>query len=106
MDKQAIKPSFFDRLPTIVKDEELSKKGLTDEERKLYALSQHDGWRVLREYIDSLMGDLDNGTAQAMQQGQPFEEIGRNAVVINLAKGIVNRILQKVEDAREEANNE
>lgn len=106
MDKQALKPSFFSSLPTIVKENEAKNKGITGEELELVALSQSGGWKVLKEYAQSLMQDLDNGTAAAMAQGLPFEEIGRNAVVIDLAKGIVKRILQKVEDAREQAENE
>lgn len=98
---EAIKPSFFSTLPTLVKEAEAEKLGLTDEERHLYRLSQHAGWRVLRGFTEDLLGDLDRGTETAMAQGLPFEEIGRNAVVINLAKSIVKRILQKVDDAVE-----
>lgn len=106
MDKQAIKPSFFNSLPTIIKEQEAKNKGVTEEELELVALSHSGGWKVLKEYTESLIKDLDNGTAIAMAQGLPFDEIGRNAVVINLAKGIIKRILDKVEDARETENEE
>lgn len=101
MDKTALRPSFFNNLPTVVRQEEAKKKGVTEEEGELYALSQSDGWRQLREYTESLLKDLDTGTATAMAQGLPFEEIGRNAVVIDLAKGIIRNIINKVEDTRE-----
>jgi len=102
--KAALRPSFFDTLPTIVKEQEAKRKGLTDEEAVLFALSQHSGWKIVKEYAEDLMRDLDMGTRTALAQGLPFEEIGRNAVVIDLAKGIIRRILEKVEDARDTAN--
>lgn len=101
--KGAIKPNFFQNLPTVVKEQRAKEKGITVDEQALYALSLHDGWLVLREYAQSLIGDLENATELAMNQGMPLEEIGRNAVVASLAKGVITRILQKVEDARETA---
>jgi len=37
----------------------------------------------------------------AMSGGMPFDEIGKNAVVINLAESIVDRILALVSDAKD-----
>ena len=101
LDNSAIRPSFFNTLPTVVKEQEAKKKGISEEEQELYALSQMGGWKILKSYAEDLLGDLDSGTATAMAQGLPFEEIGRNAVVIDLAKGIIKRILDKVGDAQE-----
>lgn len=101
MKGQALKPDFFNRLPTLLVEESAKKADVSEEEMKLAALSNSGGWFVLEEYIDSLLKDLDQGTESAMAQGLPFEEIGRNAVVINLAKGVINRIKQKVQDGRE-----
>jgi hypothetical protein len=98
---QAIRPNFFNNLPTIIRDQQAKEKGVSEEELQLYALSQSGGWRILREYTDGLLKDLDQVTTTAMQQGMAFEEIGRNAIVANLAKGVITRILQKVEDARD-----
>lgn len=103
-DKQALRPGYFDNLPTLVRAEKAKEKGITEEEEQLYALSQSAGWRILSEYIDGLLRDLDNGTALAMSQGLPFEEIGRNAVVIDLAKGLMRRVVERVDDAREAAS--
>lgn len=104
MDTKAIRPSFFQSLPTLIKEEEAKKKGLTGEEQELFALSQSGGWKILREYIESLIIDLNSGTEVAMKNGLSFEEIGRNAVVIDLAKSIIRNILNKVDDAQEQAN--
>lgn len=106
MNKQAMRPSFFNSFPTLIKEEEAKKKGVTQDEQDLYALSQFDGWKILKSYIDDLVKDMDDGTALAMKQGLPFEEIGRNAVVIDLAKGIIKRIVNKVEDARDAVEHE
>lgn len=106
-DSQAIKPDFYN-LPTFVQDEKADKKGASDDERRLYSLSRTPGWRVLKEFIESVRNDLDNFNVNAMEGGANFEEIGKNTVVINLAKGIINRILNKVEDVKEniEGNSE
>ena len=37
----------------------------------------------------------------AMSSGLPFDEIGKNAVVINLAESIVERIINLVDDAKD-----
>ena len=106
-DSQAIRPgSFFEALPSVVKDIEARKKGLTPEEQEYFVLSQTAGWKQFLKDADLLMRDLDQGTATAMAQGLPFEEIGRNAVVIDLAKGIIKRLIEKVEDAREVVDGE
>lgn len=100
MDKQALRPEFFPTLPTFVKEAEQPKS--SDDERFLYALSQNPGWRVLKEYVDSLLGDLENVTNTSMNQGLTFEEIGKNAIVASLVKGMLTRVIQKVEDAVEQ----
>ena len=105
MDKQAIKPSFYN-LPTFKADEESKEKEVSDEERRLYSLSKSTGWKVLKEYIGNVRNDLDNFNARAMETGANFEEIGKNTVVINLAKGIIERVLNKVGDAREAIESE
>lgn len=94
-------------MPTFVKEEEVKKSGLMDEEKHLYSLSHHAGWKILEKYSQELLNDLDQVTNLALTQGLELEEIGKNAVVANLAKGIIKRILQKVEDSVEsvEKNN-
>lgn len=107
MDNKAIRPDFFQNLPTLVKEKQAKERGLTEEEQALYALCMHDGWIILREYAENLISDLESVTDIAMNQGMTFEEIGRNAIVANLAKGVITRILQRVDDARDavEQNN-
>lgn len=104
MNQSALKPNFFSTLPSL-QDKKAEVAGASDEERQLYALSQTAGWRVFKDLTDELLKDLDHGTETAMAQGLPFEEIGRNAVVINLAKGIILKQLQKVQDATDACEN-
>lgn len=99
-DTAALKPSIFSTLPSLM-EEKASIDGSSPEELALHQLSLSEGWRVFKSFTEELLKDLELGTETAMAQGLPFEEIGRNAVVINLAKGIINRQLQKVQDAVE-----
>jgi len=103
MTKQALRPEFFNNLPTLIKEKQAQSEVLGDEEKFLYSLSQTAGWRVLKEYTEGLLKDLDEVTNASMAQGLSLEEIGKNAIVANLAKGIIKRILEKVEDAKEAA---
>jgi len=101
-DYQAVRPDkYFSSLPSVIKDEEAKKKGVTEEERALAALSESMGWNILTGYIDNLVDDLDDVSGRAISDGATFEEIGRNTLVINLAKGIIKKIMDKVTDAKE-----
>ena len=97
----ALKPEFFSTLPTIIKDKQAEKLGVTTEELQLHALSTSAGWKVLEQYIKDVLEDLDNITDQSMAQGLSLEDIGRNALVANLSKGLIKKIMAKVTDARE-----
>lgn len=103
MDSKALRPEFFSNLPTIVKEKQASAKTLSDDERFLYSLSQTPGWRIVSEYAQGLLRDLETVTDSAMAQGLSFEEIGRNAIVASLAKGVIIKLLQRVDDAKEAA---
>ncbi len=101
-DNQAIRPdSYFSSLPSVIKDEEAKKKGATEEERALMALSETMGWKILNEYIEHLVEDLDEVSGRSIADGATFEEIGRNTLVVNLAKGVIKRVRNKVADAKE-----
>ena len=98
----ALKPDFFlGNMPSLVKDKEVEKKGITEEERHLYSLSNHAGWKVINEFVDNLISDLDKINEKAIESGATFDVIGQNAVVINLAKSLLKRVQLKVIDAKE-----
>jgi len=97
--RSAIKPDkiFFEKQKPKQKDEEV----LTEEERTLATLSDTSGWVTLKEYIENLVLNLEATNSSAIESGLSFEEIGKNTVIINLVKGIVSQIINKVEDAKE-----
>ncbi len=101
-DTSAVRPSFYSGLPDSINPAQRAEVvDIGDEERSLAALTNHTGWVVLNEFIEEQLKDLDEVTNAGMIQGLSLEDIGRNALVANLAKGIIRRIQQKVEDSRE-----
>jgi hypothetical protein len=97
----AIKPDFFNNLSSLTKDRDEDRVSITDEEKHLYSLSKHKGWTILSRYIDTLLGELDSINRKAIDNGLPLEEIGRNTIVVSLAKDIIVRFVNKIDDARE-----
>ena len=52
-DYKAVRPDrFFSSLPSIMRDEEAKKKGISEEERALATLSETLGWNYYRKIID------------------------------------------------------
>lgn len=99
--KTATRPDVFNNLASIKSHEEAEKKGLTEEEIHLSNLTEQKGWQILSETKDRLVRELDQVNEQAIQTGAPYEEIGRNTLVISLAKGIINRLWAQAQDAKE-----
>jgi hypothetical protein len=97
----AIKPNFFSQFPSLKQDEEAKKRGVTDEERLFYGMYNTAGWKLFSQLAHRLMDELDSSNDQAIASGAPIEEIGKNAVVISLTKGVIKQLLNKVEDCRE-----
>ena len=102
-DNSAIKPNFFfNQLPSLqVADNEAAKRGASEEERALHAMSQSKGWLLLKEIIEHLKQDLSQVNKTAIESGAPLEEIGRNTIVISLTQDILEKVLNKVQDATE-----
>lgn len=98
---EAIKPdTFFTGIPSI-KEKQAEKAGATDEEKILHGGSNTAFWRTLKAYLEELSKDLDNINEGAIATGASLEEIGMNTVVVNLTSGIIGKVINKVEDARE-----
>lgn len=99
---EALKPShFIANMPSIQKDQKAKKKGASAEERHYYAMTRMAGWRQFRTLTDELLEDLDNTGNLALESGMSYSDIGRNTVAVNLAKGIIRGLIEKVEDAKE-----
>jgi len=100
--KKAIKPDrFFSNIATFVKEKEVEVKGLTDEEKILARGANTSFWKVLKDYIGEVVESLDLINEMAIDKGSEFEEVGKNTVVISLAKGVIKKIIDRVEDAKE-----
>jgi len=95
----------FHALQSIKEKEEAEKRGLDVETSALSYLSKTKGWAVLKEFIDNLIKDLDNMVTASMQQGMGFEEIGKRSLLSTLTKEALLKVINKVLDAREAADN-
>ena len=104
MKGQALRPDFFtSQLPQRVADAE--KEGATEEERHLYNLSRHKGWKILSEFIDEQVQLLENLQSQAIASGMDMQQVGYNAIVIDQVKKIVKSVSDRVQDAKEACEN-
>lgn len=102
MNNQAIRPdAFADYRQIIDRAKPKPKEPELIEERQLAAMSTTDGWIVLRKYIDELQSDLAHINKSMMERGASFDEIGKNAVIVQLADELLTKIVQKVDDAAE-----
>lgn len=100
MDNQAIRPSFINPIVTTV-DKEAEKKGASEEERALFAMSKGGGWKIFKDIAEQTLKELDELNRVAISNGAGYEELGRNTVVISSVKDIINHLINKVEDAKE-----
>lgn len=98
MDSSALKPTIFN-IQAFEKDE--TKASVSDEEKHLYSLSKQKGWEIITAFKKRVVEELEEVNKGLMASGHNFEEIGKNAVIINLAESIVDRIFNMVSDAKE-----
>lgn len=98
-DQSALKPTIFNIDAFIEKEEQ--SNGITDEERFLNSIADTNGWKIITAFKERVIKELEESNKAMMSGGLSFDEIGKNAVVINLAESIIDRILNKVNDAKE-----
>lgn len=99
--KRAVKPDFFANFPSLKRAEEANKRGVTEEEQMFYGLAQMAGWEVFKEKSTKLMEEMEIMNENAVANGMSYEELGRNTVVVSLAKGIIRKLINMVEDSKE-----
>jgi hypothetical protein len=97
--ESAVRPDAFFNLPSFMRDKEMDKKGLTDEERVLASGKETQFWKALQGRIDRIIRELEDVNEEAIAQGADLAEIGKNTVVINLTKGVLRKTFNIVEDA-------
>lgn len=102
MSDAALRPDvFIGNLPSLVKQEQATKKGASTEEIQLAAMAESAGWSIFKKFVEEVKKELDDINEQAIGAGKSKEEIGENAVVISLTKGVINKIINYVEDAKD-----
>lgn len=99
MSKLAIRPDYF--APLLKAQEEADKLGVLPEENHLAHLAEHPGWDELKAYIEGLKQVLDSMVKTRMATGGTKEEIGEAAILSELCKDNLQKIIEKVEDARD-----
>lgn len=103
--KTAIRSDFF--ATTQVLDLKTPDKkialgnGSSDEEVALYDLKRSGAWVVIEEMIGAMMRELDEGLTTQIETGADFDTIGKTAIIKEMVKGYLNKILVKVQDAAE-----
>jgi len=100
LDNTALRPTIFN-IEAFKKDTEAAKRGVSDEERDFYSMSQTRGWKLLVELKERVIKEMEDANKAQMANGMPFDEIGKNAVVINLAESVLDRLINKVNDSIE-----
>lgn len=94
----SIKPNMFSEFASLGEQEKT--KGELDQEALSY-MSQIDGWKYVKNYIQAIVADLDSSVVDAMSHGASYEDIGRKTAVKEVTKDVLNRIVRLVDGARE-----
>jgi len=101
-DKGALRPEIFNIKGFI--NQERKDDEATVEEKILSAGADQIFWQTLKKYFDNSIQQLEQINESAIAGGMPLEEIGRNALVISQVKGVLRKIMNVVEDAKEAIN--
>lgn len=95
----AIKPDYFKDIRVLTKEQDeapIQEK----EEIALSDIADTAGWKVLKEYIGDLKDSLDKLLGSAMENGASYEEIGQKTIVTTLTKSYLDKVVERVTDAR------
>ena len=98
-DKGALRPEIFN-IPNFINQEKKDDE-ITVEEKILAAGAEQLFWKTLKKHFDNAILQLDQINEQAISNGMPLEEIGRNTLVISQVKGVLRKIINVVEDSKE-----
>lgn len=95
----ALKPNIFQEFASLGEEEQKKSKGELQQEA-LAHVSQTEGWKHIKNYIEAIVADLDISVIAAMEHGASYEDIGRKTAVKEVTKDVLNRIIRLVEGAR------
>ena len=100
MNEQALRPGSF-TISDFIKQDIKEELEPSEEEKILSQGRQTAFWKTVREYFDSEIQQLELIQDNAIANGASRDQIGENAVVISLTRGVLKKIVNRVEDARE-----
>ena len=98
-DKGALRPEIFNIKGWI--QQENKDDEFTVEEKILAAGAEQAFWKTLKKHFESSIQQLEQINEAAISSGSNKELIGENAIVISLVKGVLNKIVNVVQDAKE-----
>lgn len=100
---EALRPSnIFTEFSSLDKDEsEKDIEIIKDEDEKLAHTARTEGWELIKEIANEQIAFLDKMVISSMEMGASFEDIGKKTAVKEITKDVLNRIISRVEEARE-----
>lgn len=99
MDSNAVRSDHFGDFRALIHKADEATPEIADETR-LGTLGQSEGWLLLKDYINDLKDSLDQAYKTAMESGMSYEEIGRRTIIAQLTKEYLDKVVEKVEDAK------
>jgi hypothetical protein len=104
MSNLALRPnSLSDEFATVGKEERKETPDVLNEEQKALAyMGNLKGRKILKEYMERMIEEMDGIVQAGIERGAPFEELGRLTVVRQTAQDVIRRSIRKVEDNRKE----
>lgn len=100
---QAMRPDFFSSIKSIRRKAITKDTGLTEEEQGFYEMALTDGWKNFENTADELLREIDMQIEMSIANGDSKEKIGENTIISVMVKQVVRALLNKVNDAREQA---
>lgn len=99
-DTKALRPGSFS-FSDFIQEDTQTGLDITEGELLFSKGRQTAFWKELKKHFDNEIRQLDDIQDNAIATGASRDQIGENAVVISLTRGVLKRIVNRIEDARE-----
>lgn len=98
----AAKPNFFTDFPSLGdQGQKPENKQADPEDAELAFVALTPGWQQIETFINDLEAELDGMITTLLANGASFEEIGQKTAVKEVTKMYLERVKEKVNDAKE-----
>jgi hypothetical protein len=101
----ALRPNFYKEFTSVIEKVDEGDK-LDDEQKALAHISRFKGWMLFKQYAEEIKKEIDEMVSVAISTGASDAEIGQRAVVKELTKLTIDRLIERVEDARRATDTE